>query len=119
MIETKTKFDPITNMLQVVLSHGCDENLNEFEMFISLEEIEELIEKLETEIPNFKERMYEVDNFDIECRHTKSEIIEMIESGGIYPSDGDGYWGTEDHYSYVSVFEEPPSWATHGYWYNK
>lgn len=119
MIKVEKKFDPITNMLHVVLSHECEENLNKFEMFLGLDDLEHLLCDLESELKNFTGLMYEVDDFDLECRFTKEEITEMIDSELILPSDGFGHWGTESHCSDINIFKAPPEWATHGYWYNK
>lgn len=51
---------------------------------------------------------------------TKDEWIASVKVGAFIPSDGDGYWGTETHFSYDAyAFKPAPSEATHVHWFNK
>ena len=49
-----------------------------------------------------------------------SEFDGCVMCGAFIPDDGNGYYGTETHYSYkYGVWSEyPPEGATHVHWYN-
>ena len=53
---------------------------------------------------------------------TIAEFNECEKSGAFIPYDGDGYFGTETHFSfdeYVWNAESIPEGATHVHWYNR
>lgn len=61
----------------------------------------------------FKER------YDFADVMTKEEWISCVEVGAFIPSDGDGYWGTETHFSRdFYCFRAAPEGATHVHWFN-
>lgn len=51
----------------------------------------------------------------------KEWCSEWVRGCSFIPSDGDGYWGTEEGYSYshYDIFGVKPKWATHVAWFNK
>jgi hypothetical protein len=52
---------------------------------------------------------------------TIHEFDACVKCGAFIPDDGNGYYGTETHYSYsAGVWSEwPTKEATHVHWYNK
>jgi len=51
---------------------------------------------------------------------TIEEFEECVKCGSFIPDDGSGYYGTETHYNYLSVWSYiAPKGATHVHWYNK
>jgi hypothetical protein len=57
--------------------------------------------------------------FDLDCKMTSKEFLEMSLDGSITPDDGIGYWSTNFEVSNVNCFSQKPDWATHVCWYNK
>lgn len=54
--------------------------------------------------------------------YTIQEFGEFVKLGGFISSDGDGFFGTETHYSwsaYVWTATKLPEDATHVHWFNK
>ena len=49
------------------------------------------------------------------------EFDGCVDVGAFIPDDGNGYYGTETHYSYsYGVWSDyPPEGATHVHWYNQ
>lgn len=60
----------------------------------------------------------DLSEFDRECIMPASEFLKDKENGFLIPSDGDGYWATENFVSKIWCFSEQPAWATHVCWYN-
>lgn len=59
----------------------------------------------------------EQSDLDRECLMTAEDFLE--EAGrGFIPSDGSGYWATENMVSGVSCWNKQPKWATHVCWFN-
>ncbi|MNC32716.1 hypothetical protein D3C75_810800 [compost metagenome] len=57
---------------------------------------------------------------------TLKEFSDCVKCGGFIPYDGDGYFGTETHFSFDSYvwnekgrIAETPEGATHVHWYNR
>lgn len=63
--------------------------------------------------------------FDVEADKfgnimTKEKWQSCVAVRAFLPSDGCGYWGTAEHYSYdANCFKDAPPGATHVHWYNK
>jgi hypothetical protein len=80
-------------------------------------EVETLTESTLDELPtNMSEHEDYADVFTAE-----EWMSEGVRGCAFIPSDGGGYWGTENEHSYdhTDVFGAKPSWATHVAWFNK
>lgn len=67
-----------------------------------------------------KNELFDVDRGEIGDVFTKEEWEELAGVGAFIPSDGSGYWGNADRYSYdLNCFEPAPDEATHVHWFNK
>ena len=58
---------------------------------------------------------------DIECLITLPQFLDYRKNGSVSDDDGSGHFATATHHAseYLSVSDEPPSWATHVCWYDK
>lgn len=63
---------------------------------------------------------FEIEAYDFADVMTKEEWEEQVSYGVFVPYDGNGYWGTETHFSRkVHCWQEAPEGATHVHWFNK